>query len=216
MEFLILSILSAILFAVLTLLAKLFLHLVSVYVLLSILVVALWVGGNIWLMSWLGKKGEEISQLKRFHTAWESFFYYSALLQGLMFTVFIVWGLAIVFGDAVPPANQAEFILEFVIGSSLLAGVIFFLGIGVGGTYMGELKGLRRVLAFCYSLVALAVAVAPWVFSDWMEGFVQGDSPEALFWGTVVLYALLSSTGMRLMFGAMDRSETKPPGSEPA
>ncbi len=201
-------------FALLLLLYILYLYLISAYVYLCIILVATWVGGNVWLMSWMGSRGKENPFLYRLHRAWADFFYYTSLLQGLVFTVFVVWCLAIMSSDAKVPASRAEFILDFVTGSSVLAGIIFFFAVGVGGTYMAEIKGSRKLLAYLYALAALAVAVAPWVFADQMESYVLKGFPEMLFWGAIGIYTLLSIVGMRLMFGALVYSGTSSGGSE--
>ena len=188
----------------LVLLWTLYLELMSSLVWGCILLTGFWVAGNVLLILRLEAAAESSVILRWIHRGWSAFFFYSSLLQAVVFLTLTFWALGIVFRPEVsPPESTAELVLDFVKGSSALAALVF---LGTGGTaLMGEPGVGVRLLATAYLLVVAAGAVLPWVYAGQLSAWVE-SSPATVFWSTIGVYACLSAAGMALYSASMGMS----------
>lgn len=203
MDLLVTVLLVAILSGALVLMLRLCQALMQAAFWAIILLVVGWVIAHILIISWLGKLGQDSALLRAIYRAWYGFFYYTAPLQGLLFTVLAFWSLAALLNPVYRPDNMEKFVLDFITGSSYLAGLIFILGLGVFALVIGEIKGFLRFLDVVYIVVGTAILTVPWIFKGALIVFMQRHSPQLAFWIAIGVYALLSAAGMRLAMGPL-------------
>ena len=101
------------------------------------------------------------------------------------------WALSLIFQREVsPPESRAEFVLDFVKGSSALAAFVF---LGTGGFALtGEPSVGLKVTAAAFLILGAAGAVLPWLPSVPLAAWVEA-SPGTVLWSTLGVYALLSA-----------------------
>ncbi len=186
------------------LLLKLLVQLMSSVAWGSILLTGFWVVANILLILKLEALGEQSVLLRWAHRAWSGFFFYTSLLQAVVFITLTFWALSLIFRPEVsPPESMAEFVLDFVKGSSALAAFVF---LGTGGFALtGEPSAGLKVMAVAYLIVVAAGAVLPWLPAVPLAAWV-GASPAFVLWSTLGVYGLLSTAGMALYAASMGLS----------
>ena len=183
------------------LICKLIVELMSTVAWGSILLVGFWVVANILLILKLEAMGEQSLLLRWVHRAWSGFFFYTSLLQAVVFITLTFWALSLIFRPEVsPPESMAEFVLDFVKGSSALAAFVF---LGTGGFALtGDLSVGLKVMAAAFLIVVAAGAILPWLPSVPLAAWVDA-SPATVFWSALAIYALLSAVGMALYAASM-------------
>jgi len=163
-------------------------EIIEQFALLLVIVVGFWVGGWLFLILRLQKSESAVS--RSIGEALGTAMVYTALFQGILYTVLVFMVIGYTVGGAELPENRAIFVQDFLFGAGYLSAMIFG---AAGATVIFTYYRTRtRLLAAAYATIGVVVPIVA-ILTGWLTEQVEQH----------ITYTLIGSTGFTLLISAL-------------